>query len=151
MNPSTEPAILLDNLMRSVEALHAFQPIGYLKLINGTTTIGQWYDAVHALWWAASSKELRDGASDEVHLLCEEIRERMLIIEPYFTVKLFPASPPQRRSWECAAAKGRVGYMLAEESPIDINLLDSRLLGTTLHVRRELRRDGEKAGVWPDF
>lgn len=151
MNPSTEAVALLDDLMRAVEALHAWEPNGHLRLINATKTIGQWYDAVHALWWAASSKELRDGASDEVHLLCEDIRERMRRIEPFFSVKLYPASPPQRRSWECAAAKMRHWYKLREGDPVEVILFDSRLLGTTLHVRRELRQDGEKAGVWPDF
>jgi hypothetical protein len=134
---------VFSHLMQLVYALDDISPNRFLDMINDALTAGEVYDAVRGLGYAANSKELRDGADEEVHRLCEEIRLQARKLDDLFNITLSPNSPQQKQSWEHFVFRSVGGkYAFQADGSLEISLLHAELRDSKLGVRRTWGRSG---------
>ncbi len=140
------------HLVKLLRALHDFQPNPFLAQLGAAETLDAWYDVVCRLGYAANSKYLRDTGEERVHLLCEEIRVLICVVDEAFRLRVLPASLPQKQSWESAASRDpSARYAFRDDGSLEISLLDASLDGATLHVKRLWNHVCNTEGSWVDF
>ncbi|WEF30635.1 hypothetical protein [Pseudoduganella chitinolytica] len=142
----TNPTIsrLLSDLMAQARALHEACPIGYLRQLEEATTARQFHDVASALCYAANSKELRDGAEDEVHFWCHEIWLQCRQLREALTIRLVPGTVQQHGAWQRAIARAAASeYQFEREGILEANLLDVELHGAALRVVRRWVHAGQ--------
>jgi hypothetical protein len=139
-------------LVKLLLVLQSFEPNRFLAQLTDAETLAAWYDVVCRLDYAANSKYLRDTDDERVHALCEEIRVLVRDIDAAFRLRMLPASPSQKQSWESAVAHDPAGkYAFRNDGSLEISLLDARLDGATLHVKRLWNHVCNTEGSWVDF
>ena len=139
MKTSTEIQVadLLARLMQLLRELDQLSPNRFPARIEHADDISAWYAAVLELNYAANSKELRDTGDDRVHAVCGRIRDTVEEFGPFFRVRLFPASPEQKRGWTGKVSREPSGkYAFRDDGSIEVGLLDSELHGDLLSVGR---------------
>ncbi|AXA92020.1 hypothetical protein [Massilia sp. YMA4] len=130
--------------MAQTRALHDVCPIGYLRRLEEAGTARQFYDVTSALSYAANSKELRDGADDDVHFWCNEIWQQCRLLDETLTIKLVPGTVQQHDAWKKAIKRTEQReYRFEEEGILKANLLDIDLHGSSLCVVRRWVHAGQ--------
>ncbi|GGC04205.1 hypothetical protein [Pseudoduganella buxea] len=140
------------HLVKLLRALHDLEANPFLAQLGAVETLHAWYDVVCRLDYAANSKYLRDTGEERVHLLCEEIRVLICVVDEAFRFRMLPASPSQKQSWDSAVSRDpSARYAFRDDGSLEISLLDARLDGTTLHVKRLWNHVCNTEGDWVDF
>ena len=137
MTQSAPIAETLASLASLVQALDALEPSYFGRKLAQAGTARDYYDIVLELDYAANSKWLRDTGDERVHHILNDIGSVVDRIDGFFRIKLWPGSTAQNQSWTHAVLRAAGGkYAFRDDGSLEISLLDARLHGETLTVKR---------------
>lgn len=152
MDQANDFNVTIARLGELLHALYGLEPNRFLRSLSEAGTLDEWYAVVLALNYAANSKELRDTGDARVHAICEEIRDEVKLVNGIFRASISPQTPSQQQSWQSAVARDPAGkYAFRDDGSLEISLLDARLDGATLHVKRLWNHVCNTEGDWVDF
>lgn len=145
-------ATIIKEIAKLLYALSDLETNRFMIKFNQAPTTIKVYDAILELEYAANSKELRDTGDDRVHTLCEQIRMQSRKLHTFFRLDLFPNSEQQKLNWTKPFRPDLESkYVFREDGSLQVSVLESELVDSTLHVKRYWSRYGNFDGTRGDF
>lgn len=132
--PITDTVASLVSLVRALDAL---EPNYFGQRLAQAGTARDFHDVVLELDYASNSKWLRDTSDERVHRILNDITALVRTIDRFFRISLWPGSTAQNQRWTHALSRDpSARYAVRDDGSLEIGLLDARLHGERLSVKR---------------